>query len=159
MVYFIHGLNTFVYVINMRVHIDNIDYKLLHKLINNSEPYKKINIILTSQGIFTNQKGRYYVLTPIDVPCKYVTYQNIDMVLDLSHFETKEETFNLPSDKCVADIRETYYILTDNIMMVTHICNDDIVDIFFECDTSNEMVLVHNVYDIIRDNHIECGTI
>ena len=143
----------------MRAHIDNIDYKLLHKLINNSEPYKKINIILTSQGIFTNQKGRYYVLMPIDVPCKYVTYQNIDMVLDSTRIERQEEVFHIPPDKCVADIIETYYILTDNLMMVTHTCDDDIVDIFFECDTSNEMVLVHNVHDIIRDNHIECGTI
>ena len=141
----------------MRVFIDNIDYKSLYKITNNMEHYKKSNIIFTPSGIITNEKGAYYLLIPVDVPCKYVTYQNIDMVLDSSRFEKKDEVFSMPSDKCVTVIIETYYMLSDNVMIVTHTCQNDIIDTFFECDTINEMTLVHNVYDIIRDNHIECG--
>ena len=68
------------------------------------------------------------------------------MVLDSSRFEKKDEVFSMPSDKCVTVINETYYMLSDNVMIVTHTCQNDIIDTFFECDTINEMTLVHNVF-------------
>lgn len=141
----------------MKILIDNIDYKLLNKLVTNIEPFNKSNIIYTENGIFTHEDGIHYVLIPHDLPCKYVTYRNIDMILDNSTFEKREETFSISCDKYNVEIDELSYWLNDNVILVNRVINEEIIDTFFMCETLKELPLVHNVFDIIRDNHIECG--
>jgi len=41
--------------------------------------------------------------------------------------------------------------------LVNRVINGEIIDTFFMCETLKELPLVHNVFDIIKDNHIECG--
>ena len=141
----------------MKIFIDNLDYKVLNKLVTNIEPYNKSNIIYTENGIFTHEDVIHYVLIPHDLPCKYVTYRNIDMILDNSTFEKKEETFSISRDKYNVEIDELSYWLNDNVILVNRVINEEIIDTFFMCETLKELPLVHNVFDIIQDNHIECG--
>jgi len=81
------------------------------------------------------------------------------MILDFTILHRKEEVFSVMNDKYSLTTCERYYNIYQDIYIVTKIVDENVIDIYFYSTNENELYVVQSVYDIIVNNHIECGII
>jgi len=143
----------------MRLIIDNLHHKKLLGLTNGIEISKEVIMLYTPNGIFIEESGKYYNVIPEDSPGKYISYQKMDMILDFTILHRKEEVFSVMNDKYSLTTCERYYNIYQDIYIVTKIVDENVIDIYFYSTNENELYVVQSVYDIIVNNHIECGII
>jgi hypothetical protein len=133
----------------MKIYAKNFIIKnLIPKNLNLLKNITNYKDIYSAEGIFRIQNDNIFKLIPQDIPCEYMNYKDLNLIVDKSSFIFKKIS-SIPYNHVVYNIEQVEYKFYNNspISFLIEYNNNKIIDYYF--------FTKQNLYINFEDNILE----